>query len=246
LGYSGRLKWLAGIVEQCTANPIQILTFIGYTLGEYYSQVKNGGGRSIEGMLPFDVTACCPICAATGCAELLGCYHRQAIDEYGTYYKAFPIARFECHGLGNVPVGSHRTFSLLPYQLIPYVKYSLPFIIKCLKSVSGEGHSVTHLLDYLAEREHEYMDLSRSSFYHFRTFVLRCVDKMLAVGVYRESEELFQCPASACRLHAFIRFAEEFTCHKTDSPIRGPCALGYDFYLTSGRYFLFGTPSHHR
>jgi hypothetical protein len=175
----------------------------------------------------------------------LGYYYRQVIDEYGTYYKAFPVARFECSGLGYVPPGTHRTFSLLPYQLIPYVKYSLPFIIKCLKSVFWEGRSVNQLLDYLAECEQGHVDLSRSSYYHFRTFVLGCADKMLAVGVYRETEELFQFPA-ARRLCAFIAFAEEFTCHKTDYPIRGPCALGYDFYLASGGYFLFGTPSQHR
>lgn len=195
--------------------------------------------------MPFDVAVCCPICGAAHCAEFIGNYYRQVVDEYGTYYKAFPIARFECRGFGYVPPDSHKTFSLIPYQLIPYVKYSLPFIVKCLKSVCGEGVSVKLLLDHLAEREQGHMDLSRSSYYHFRTFVLRCVDKMLAAGVYREAEELFQFPA-AHRLNAFIELAEEFTCHKTDSPIRGPCALGYDFHLRSGGYFLFGTPSQHR
>ena len=195
--------------------------------------------------LSFDVTARCPICGAAGCAKFLEYYYRKVIDEYGTYYKAFPIARFECYRLGYVPPEAHRTFSLLPYQLIPYVKYSLPFIIKCLKSVSGEGLSVDHMLNHLAARKEEYVDLSRSSYYHFRTFVLHCIDKMLAAGVYREAEELFQFP-SAGRLNAFIALAEEFICNKTDCPIRGPCALGYDFYLTSGGYFLFGVPSQHR
>jgi len=195
--------------------------------------------------LPFDFAARCPVCGAAGCAKFLGYYYRQVIDEYGTYYKAFPLARFECYGLGHVPSGSHRTFSLIPYQLIPYVKYSLPFILKCLKSVSGEGRSVNQLLDYLAGCEQGHVDLSRSSYYHFRAFVLRCADKMLAGGVYREVEEFFQFPAPK-RLRAFIALAEEFTCHKTDHPIRGPCALGYDFYLRSGGYFLFGAPSQHR
>jgi hypothetical protein len=187
----------------------------------------------------------CPICGAAGCAKFLEYYFRQVIDEYGTYYKAFPIARFECQGIGYVPPGAHRTFSLIPYQLIPYIKYSLPFIIKCLKSVFGEGHSVNQLLDYLAVRQQEDMDLSRSTFYSFRIFMLRCINKMLAAGVYREAEALFQLPEAGW-MKAFIEFAEGFTCCKTDYSIRGPCALGHDFYLRTGGYFLFGTPSQHR
>lgn len=187
----------------------------------------------------------CPICGRTDCAEFIGYYGRETIDEGGTYFKAFPIARFECHRKGSVPAGAHRTFSLLPYQLIPYVKYSLPFIIKSLSSVYTEGDSVKHLLDYLAGLEDGYIDLSTSSFYRFRAFVLRCIDKMLAAGVYRETEVLFQLPESS-RIKVFIGFAEGFTCYKTDHPIRGPCALGYDFYLTGGGHFLFGTPSQHR
>lgn len=238
---------LAGAVGRRAANVIQIPIVIGYTLSEYYSQVKNGEGRSICDVLPpaFDVTVRCPICGTAGCARFLEYYYRQVIDEYGTYYKAFPIARFECYRLGYAAPGAHRTFSLIPYQLIPYVKYSLPFILKCLKSVSGEGFSVNRLLDYLAECKQGHVDLGRSSFYHFRTFVLQCIDKMLAGGVCREVEKSFQLPVVQ-RLRAFIEFAEDFTCHKTDQPIRGPCALGYDFYLTSGGYFLFGTPSQHR
>lgn len=240
----------AGPYGAAPADAIQILIVIGYTLKEHYSQVKNGEGRSICEILPpsFDVMARCPICGAAGCAEFLEYYYRRVIDEYGTYFKAFPIARFKCNGLGYVPPGAHRTFSLLPYQLIPYVKYSLPFIVKCLKAVSGEGFSVNRLLDYLAEREQGRVDLSRSSYYHFRTFVLSCINKMLASGVYRETEAFFQFPSDSGgrRISAFIVFAEGFICHKTDHPIRGPCALGYDFYLTSGGYFLFGVPSQHR
>jgi hypothetical protein len=195
--------------------------------------------------LPYDVAGRCALCGAEDCAEFIGWYHREVIDEDGTYFKAFPIARFECHRKNGAPVVNHRTFSLLPYQLVPYVKYSLPFIIKGLRSVFGEGTSVKRLLDYLAASEEGYIDLSGSSFYRFRTCILRCIDKMLVAGVYHEAEALFQLP-EAQRIKVFVGFAEEFICHKTEYPIRGPCALGYDFYLTSGGYFLFGTPSQHR
>ena len=89
------------------------------------------------------------------------------------------------------------------------------------------------------------MDLGGSSFSRFRTFVHRCIEKMLAAGTYGEAAEAFQVPAEE-RLKIFLAFAEGFISHKTEAPIRGPCALGYDFYLSSGGYFLFGTPSQHR
>lgn len=195
--------------------------------------------------MPQDVRVLCPICSGADCAEFIGYYGREAVAEKGTHFKAFPIARFECHGKGNIPPGAHRTFSLLPYQLIPYVKYSLPFIIKNLSFVYGEGESVKQLLDHLAESKEGHMDLSPSSFYRFRTFILHCIDKMLAAGTYSEAAELFQMPETG-RTKAFIGFAQGFICCKLYHPIRGPCALGYDFYLTSGGYFLFGTPSQHR
>jgi len=53
------------------------------------------------------------------------------------------------------------------------------------------------------------------------------------------------------RIKAFLSFADNFVCCKTNVSIRGPCALALDFYLSSGGYFsnaqfLFGTPSQFR
>jgi hypothetical protein len=151
---------------------------IEYTLKVYYSQVRHSGARGIDEVLhlPYDIARCCALCEAEDCAEFIGWYHREVIDEDGTYFKVFPIARFECHRKNGAPVVAHRTFSLLPYQLVPYVKYSLPFIIKGLRSVFGEGTSVKQLLDYLAASEEGYIDLSGSSFYRFRALLLRCIE----------------------------------------------------------------------
>jgi len=226
--------------------------FINYTLKEYYSQVK-GRTDNIYDLIDLspDVTERCPLCGGYNCAKFIRYYHRGVIDEEGTYYKAFPISRFLCRRRGN-PIVKHRTFSLLPYQLVPYTKYSIPFIIKTLKLAYVEGNSIKKLQDYLAGfHEHQYIDLSRSSFYGFKAFILKSIDKMLASGYHQEAEGKLQEPHPNKRIRAFIEFAEEFISDKVNPSIRGPCALGYDFYIRSGGYlsngyFLFGTPSQFR
>ncbi len=132
------------------------------------------------------------------------------------------------------------------------MKYSIPFIIKTLKLAYVEDKSVKELQDYLTGfHEHQYIDLSRSSFYGFKAFILQCIDKMLAGGYYQEAEGKLQKPHHNKRIRAFIEFAEEFISDKVNPSIRGPCALGYDFYIRGGSYllngyFLFGTPSQFR
>jgi len=192
------------------------------------------------------------LCGARDCAQFIGYYFRGVIDEKGTYYKAFPIARYLCNGKGKALSVKHRTFSLLPYQLVPYSKYSLSFILNSLRKVYGEDRSVKVLLDYLAGNEaQEYVDLSASAFYAFRAFILTAIDKMLAMGFYKEIAAQMQTPSERQRIRVFLFFAEDFSCCKTDPEIRGPCALGYDYYMEDGGYmrnahFLFGTPSQFR
>lgn len=244
---------LAGIVARCAANAIQLPIVIGYTLREYYSQVRGCSENIIEILgLPYDFTYSCPLCGAEHCAQFIGYYCRGVIDEKGTYYKAFPIARYLCNGKGTALTVKHRTFSLLPYQLVPYSKYSIPFIVNALRKVYGEDNSVKGLLDYLSGfGAQEYIDLSVSTFYAFRAFILTAIDKLLAVGFYRELTAQLQTPSERQRIREFLYFAEDFSCCKTDPEIRGPCALGYDYYMKDGGYmrnahFLFGTPSQFR
>ena len=202
--------------------------------------------------LAYDFSVRCPLCGATDCAKFLDYYNRRVIDEKGTYYKAFPIARYLCNGKGKALAVKHRTFSLLPYQLVPYSKYSIPFIAKSLRKVYGEDNSVKGLLDYLAGFDpNEYTDLSVSTFYAFRSFILTCIDKMLAMGFYGEIQTALQSPSEKHRIKVFLAFAENFNYCKANQVIRGPCALGYDYYMEDGGYmrnahFLFGTPSQYR
>jgi hypothetical protein len=239
--------------ERHVADHIQILTLTGYTLSQYYHRV-NGKCEDVAELLDlaYDFKAQCPVCGGADCAQFIGYYYRGVVDEKGSYYKAFPIARYLCSKKESARSTPHRTFSLLPYQLVPYTKYSIPFIIGCLKKVYGENNSVNELLDYLAGVEPtKYVELSASVFHAFKAFILACINKMSAADFYCEAVSALQSSFGRPRIKAFLVFADDFACHKTDHSIRGPCALGYDFYLSNGSYFrnshfLFGTPSQFR
>jgi len=71
------------------------------------------------------------------------------VDEHGTYYKEFPIARYRCYAKGKRKI-PHSTFSLLPHQLIPYTRYSIPFIMKILEELSLPDSAIDAAIDYVA------------------------------------------------------------------------------------------------
>lgn len=171
------------------------------------------------------------------------------MDENGTYYKEFPIARYECHGKGKRKI-SHTTFSLLPYQLIPYRRYSIPFVIKILEVLSMDTSVIDDVLDYAANLgRDDILSISAVTVSAFKKLGLEVIEKMIGSGYYiNDINNDFNSFNIKQRVRVFIRYAEGFCCTKTDNPIRGPCGLAYDFYLRGGSYynnapFLFGTPS---
>jgi len=229
---------------------IQILVATKYTLHEYRKKVKGKKENLFDILdLPFDISVC-PICHGIDCAQFIGYYERPVIDERGTYFKAFPVARFVCHRKGGKPLINHKTFSLLPHQLVPYSKYSIPFIFKVLKSIYVDDQSIMEIQTYFSRfnKTGIYLDLPASSINRFKKFFLEMINKLLSSAYYRNAEKLLQESCNKNLIKAFIKFAEGFCCYKMHPRIRGPCALSYDFYLKGGgwlqnSHFLFGTPS---
>jgi len=249
------IKKIVGRLPEYSNLPtIQVIVATKYSLTEYYNKVKGKNEDIFEILdLSFDVYHRCPICGGNNCAQFIGYYYRGVIDENGTYYKAFPVARFLCNRKGGDPIVSHRTFSLLPHQLVPYTKYSIPFIIKVLTLRYIDDKSIMDVQNYLSgfDKERVYIDLSASSINAFKDFILEVINKLLSSGYYQDAEKLLQKPSDNKRIRAFIEFSEVFCCYRINPYIRGPCALSYDFYTKGGgcfwnSYFLFGTPSQFR
>ena len=96
-----------------------------------------------------------------------------------------------------------------------------------------------------------YIELSIARIYSFKRLIDETITKLLAGVYYSEFEKHFQKESRMDRINAFLNISLNFFCYKVLPPIRGPCALSYDYYLQGGgylrnHYFLFGTPSQFR
>ena len=141
----------------------------------------------------------------------------------------------------------------MPYQLAPYTKYSIPFIIKAMELRHIEGLSIYDLLDYLAAfGEQDILSISADRIFGFKKLVMEAIHKIMASEYYPEFKEKgFKDSTDRGLLISFLGFARDFECQKAEPCIRGPCGLQYDFYINGGgyfkdAYFLFGTASQFR
>lgn len=240
---------------------IQIIIIVNYTLRQFYQKVKRAYAGFAElseiiGIIDSFRTQC-PICHANKCASFLGFYYRPVVDEKGKYYPDFPVPRFVCKEKGKAQTVNHRTFSLLHYHLIPYSIYSLTLVIHLLRLHHCDGKTVSAIEKYLdhlscqGESESHYQ-LSDSGILGFKHLFLNAIVKILASGYYPLlSAKLAKTDQTSHRIKILLDFFLDFMCQKVSPPIRGPCALSYDFYMAGGSYlrnalFLFGTPSQFR
>jgi hypothetical protein len=90
---------------------------------------------------------CCPICKGKHCAIRIGFYFRYAYDSVSGTIILLPIARYLCQRKGKAPKNAHKTFSLLPAQLVPYCLYDIPSLV-FMASLYLQGLS---LMDITAE-----------------------------------------------------------------------------------------------
>ena len=220
-------------------------------MAQYYQGIKNEAIKFIRRLFDSEI---CPLCGGYNCYKFLGFYPRPVFDEHGTFFKNFLIARFECLRKGSDFIVQDKTFSLLPYQLIPYCKYSIPFIFKIMEMNYIDDKSIMEIQELLTkyENSNDYIDLAQSTIYRFKNLIEATISKLLVCGYYPEfNKNILDLKDDNKSIIEFITFALSFVCSKLLYEIRGPCALGYDFFLIRGdyvknSYFLFGTASQFR
>jgi len=226
---------------------IQIKTFTKETLSEYYQKV-NRQAIEISFLIEINLNfmAHCPICGAGECPQFIGYYYRHVIDEKENYYKEFPIGRYKCRSSG-------KTFSLLPYQLVPYRKHCIPFIIQILILRYKQGLSIYKVQDWIARLgQIDILNIAANQINRFKNIVLEAINKIKALGYYPEFDEKVKDKTTDKDIVlAFIEFAQVFECFKVEPSIKGESGLNYDFYINGGGYyqnahFLFGTASQFR
>jgi len=215
---------------------IQILLKTSMSLTKYYVKVNSG-----EYEIP-DFSDYCPICSHENCARFLGYYYRPVVTREGIYYKNFPIMRYKCMCKGNKKI-KDVTFSLLPHELIPYVKYSIGFIFKILFDIYVHDLSEKSALDIISQLcSEEVLCISPGTVYSFKCLILKGIDKLNISGLYDEIKYLMNTPY---RVRLFILYLYNI------NPVRAPSDYSYDFYINHDGYkrnspFLWGSPSQFR
>lgn len=214
---------------------IQISYQFPMRLTKYYVKVNRG-----EYDLP-DFSDYCPICSRENCARFLGYYYRPVVTKEGIYYEAFPIIRYKCRNKGNKKI-KDVTFSLLPHELIPYVKYSIEFIFRILYDIHVNNMSEKEALDIITQFcSEEILCISPVSVYNFKCCILKGIERLCISKLYDEIKGIINTPDRFYRLRLFVLYLHSI------NHIRVPCDYSYDFYVNNGGYktnsqFLWGTP----
>lgn len=197
----------------------------------------------------------CLICGGADCARLLGYYERRVVaPELGLDVPDFRVYRYECQRKGSRLVSTHRTFSLLPIQLVPYRRLSLAFmvmaVLECLRSKVSLWDLSSRIERLFVSGEMLTPFLYPRSILIWRCILHQGVLRLLAVGPARlgmlieEGESLDQqlqdmlAGVSCAREGGMVR-------------IRGPDELAWRYHELlhgerGGGHFLFGTPSQER
>ncbi|MFO8073598.1 MAG: hypothetical protein R6V85_17195 [Polyangia bacterium] len=77
----------------------------------------------------------CPLCGQAGCWREIAPYERGVVELFPFREGTVPVARFQCRSTG-------RTFSLLPWQLAPYHRYTVESMVLAVlvwRQVVAEG-----------------------------------------------------------------------------------------------------------
>ena len=224
--YHNRKKMFCRLIFFVLTYNIQIFLKLDVSLKTYINQIENG-------TFEFPTYShFCPICHGDSCCIRHGYYFRQVIDENGTFYKSFPVARYLCQRKWKAKL-KDRTFSLLPWQLIPYRKFTITFLLAVAEFQTG--HSIKERLD---------------TFYPVITIPSQLEDLDEIVHTALEKLKISGLINPDTSLKYFTSFSFDYV-SETDENIRGPTGLSWDYYNKHGGYyrnsqFLYGRASQFR
>jgi hypothetical protein len=197
----------------------------------------------------------CPLCGAEGCAKFLQFYTRATVYFGDAVYRNVPVGRFICYRLNpNVPSGTHRTFSLLPYPLVPYSPYALPTTIELVSALSAHADNAYQTSQTLAS-QHEHLNPDPTTLGRLQRRLLEALRKLQSLPEkFQRMIRQNQAPEGrtletlADLLTLLVSYHSQVLLE-----VSGACALSYDWFYVfqaelpyMARDFLVGTPSQKR
>ncbi|MDI6795021.1 MAG: hypothetical protein QME81_19490 [bacterium] len=169
------------------------------------------------------------------------------IANYRTYLLV-PIARYLCLQKGEEKT-PHKTFSLLPRQLIPYRKHGLDLVTETLRSLHQENLSFDQTKEAISIKgQDEAIELQDYQLHDFGQIFEQASAK---ISTNLELADLFRQQEAYNPIAAVLDFIDNY---QTPNYLTGTSAekLALDFFFTYQkghyfqRHFLFGTPSQKR
>jgi len=178
----------------------------------------------------------CPLCEGNNCPKRIGFYDRGVVDESGQHYR-IKVVRYLCRRQGPIePL--QCTFSLLPYQLIPYFSHTIEITVETI-SFWLEGNSLLDVQDYASSLGLEvHLEIGTSTLYRLKEVVEEAFDKAVIQGDYKAELE--------GGLEGFIECCKDFHYPLEARQLVGPLAISVDYYHRTAGRFLFGSPSQQR
>jgi hypothetical protein len=170
-------------------------------------------------------------------------------------YENVLIARFICRRLNpNVPPGTHRTFSLLPYPLVPYSPYALNTTIALVSALSAHADNAYQTSQELAS-QHENLNPDPTTLGRLKGRLLEAIDKLKRLPEKFQQMIKPNQGANGSAMETLADLITLLTSYHSQVllEVSGACALSYDWFYVfqaelpyMGRDFLVGTPSQKR
>lgn len=229
--------------------PVQVPYYTGVDLATYFDRFK-------KCQWPVPVIKRCPICKGIGCAIYHGYYTRRVIDPPSGFSEdMFPVIRFRCRRYGKAQVFDHKTFSLLPLQLVPYRRLSLLFMLLAVYQWLGSRVSTLRTSSAIESCYWQHIDqvgyVYASALKLWRELLNEGVDRLFRVGASRMGLAELEKIVESERLNMSLELICGEKAGRTVARARSPDELVWRYHLMmggdkGGGYFLFGRPSQER
>lgn len=199
-----------------------------------------------------DYGDCCPLCGGNNCAVRIGFYTRKQVVVDNKIYENVPIARWLCQRKGYKK-STHKTFSLLPFQLIPYRRHGLNVIVDTVNFHHHNGSSLVQTKDFISDKGvNSDLPLENNQIHDFMKIFSQALSKLTTIPQLKQQISQASYWDSSDPIATMLQFIAGYhSCFATTQPLHASNAeqLALDFvyhFQTNDyfdRHFLFGTPS---
>ena len=199
-----------------------------------------------------DYTACCLLCGGENCAVRIGFYYRTKVIVDNKIYEDVPIARWCCELKGS-KIPRHKTFSLLPYPLIPYRRHGLNIIVDTVNFHHHNGSSLVQTKDFISDRGvNSDLPLENNQIHDFMNIFSQALLKLTTIAELKQQISQASYWDSSDPIATMLKFIDGYqSCFSTTQKLQASnaekLALDFLFHFQTDdyfdRHFLFGTPS---